>query len=761
MARQLFDRTLLKRLMVCTFLLFYKITVVTALTPEQIATTALGSTVVLIIEDNIGRSKLGSGFVIGEGQIATNAHVIDGISSGTVKLVGAETAHAIDSVLAVDRAHDLAIVEATGVSATALSFGDSDTIQVGQSVYAAGNPQGLTGTFSAGIISAIRPEGNSLVSGKVLQITAPLSPGSSGGPVLDSDAKVIGIAVGQVVSGQNLNFAIPVNFLKTLIETTTEEQRLYIFDPNLLTAIENALGKTLGSPITIEEMATITSLEARFDDIKDLTGLEFATSLTSLNLYYNDIKDLSPLAGLTNLTSLNLQDNDITDISSLSSLTSLATLDLEDNNISYISPLSGLTNLTSLNLWGNRIWDISALKDLTSLESLWLGNNLALDLSPLVANTGLGDGDLVDVRIMRTLNDASVNTHIPALRDRGVTVHRAHLYFSGPSIMRVGQTVTLDLNVGDTVDLARLKLEVDFYTTDYSIVSVTEGDFLKQNDGTTFFTAGQISSDQVEGVEVIRLSGDGVSGSGVLVSITFKGDAIGYGGSLYFDAELLTTSGTSIPHSEQSSYYLEVVASWDVNRDGEVNVTDLLIVAQKIGEYDETADLNGDARVTAADFVIVAQHLGESVTSDAPAVLAQVSVPHKTIQEWIEMVQAADDGSPAFRMGIVKLERLLMTMLPDRTALLPNYPNPFNPETWIPYHLSHAANVTLTIYDTTGASVRQLALGPQPAGYYTNKIQAAYWDGRNEIGESVGSGVYFYQLRAGDYSAIRKMVILK
>ena len=100
-------------------------------------------------------------------------------------------------------------------------------------------------------------------------------------------------------------------------------------------------------------------------------------------------------------------------------------------------------------------------------------------------------------------------------------------------------------------------------------------------------------------------------------------------------------------------------------------------------------------------------------------------------------------------------------LTPKETALLANYPNPFNPETWLPYHLAHDAEVTLTVYDTKGVLVRQLDLGHQSAGYYTDRARAAYWNCRNESGESVTSGVYFYQLRAGDYSAIRRMVIVK
>ena len=99
--------------------------------------------------------------------------------------------------------------------------------------------------------------------------------------------------------------------------------------------------------------------------------------------------------------------------------------------------------------------------------------------------------------------------------------------------------------------------------------------------------------------------------------------------------------------------------------------------------------------------------------------------------------------------------------VPPQTALLPNYPNPFNPETWIPYHLSEPANVTLTIYSAEGRLVRTLALGHQPAGIYESKSRAAYWDGRNNVGERVASGLYFYRLTAGDFAATGKMLILK
>ena len=99
---------------------------------------------------------------------------------------------------------------------------------------------------------------------------------------------------------------------------------------------------------------------------------------------------------------------------------------------------------------------------------------------------------------------------------------------------------------------------------------------------------------------------------------------------------------------------------------------------------------------------------------------------------------------------------------PQQSAeLLPNFPNPFNPETWIPYHLSNHADVQISIYDSKGELVRWLDLGHQAAGNYTDRTKAVYWDGRNEFGEHVASGLYFYQLRAGEYTALRRMVIVK
>ena len=99
--------------------------------------------------------------------------------------------------------------------------------------------------------------------------------------------------------------------------------------------------------------------------------------------------------------------------------------------------------------------------------------------------------------------------------------------------------------------------------------------------------------------------------------------------------------------------------------------------------------------------------------------------------------------------------------VPRETRVRQNFRNPFNPDTWIPFELSEDARVKIEIHDVTGRLVRTLDLGHRPAGYYLEKSKAAYWDGRNEAGESVASGIYFYQFTAGDFSAMKRMVILK
>ena len=206
----------------------------------------------------------------------------------------------------------------------------------------------------------------------------------------------------------------------------------------------------------------------------------------------------------------------------------------------------------------------------------------------------------------------------------------------------------------------------------------------------------------------------------------------------------------------------DIYALSDVNQDGSVNIQDLVIVANAIGhpraaDGELNADVNADGAVDILDLVQVANDIGDGSAS-APAMH---SLTAEQVQNWLTQIKAVDNGSPDFRRTIEVLEALLRTILPEKTVLLANYPNPFNPETWIPYQLANASDVQITIYDAKGAVVRTLELGHQAAGYYTDRNRAAYWDGRNGLGENVASGVYFYQLQTDNVSHLRKMVILK
>ena len=188
-----------------------------AQTPQEIAKKTLASTVLLIMKDANGKILgFGSGFFVRPDQIATNFHVIEGAPQGTAKLVGQETEYTIEGVKAIDETQDLVILQVAAAGVLPLPIGDSNTAEIGDTVYVAGNPKGyFEGTFSSGIISGIRGDSTN----KRLQMTAPVSSGSSGGPVVNGRGQVIGVSFATFHDGQNLNFAIPSNYLKVLITT--------------------------------------------------------------------------------------------------------------------------------------------------------------------------------------------------------------------------------------------------------------------------------------------------------------------------------------------------------------------------------------------------------------------------------------------------------------------------------------------------------------------------------------------------------------
>ncbi len=199
----------------------------------------------------------------------------------------------------------------------------------------------------------------------------------------------------------------------------------------------------------------------------------------------------------------------------------------------------------------------------------------------------------------------------------------------------------------------------------------------------------------------------------------------------------------------------------DVNGDGIVDVSDLVVVAANFGQTGpNSADVNGDGVVNIADLIKVAAALDNA---GAPSLYQKTLTAFnaKDLQQWLIQAQQLNLTDVTSQKGIRFLEQLLLTLIPKKTILLPNYPNPFNPETWIPYQLAEAADIKIQIYASDGQLIRTLDMGHQPAGLYQQRNRATYWNGKNEVGEPVASGVYFYKLSAGQFTATRRMVILK
>lgn len=186
---------------------------------REIVRRSLQSVVVVTTESPGGDPlSLGTGFFVARDLIVTNFHVVDGATRVSARVVGGGERLAVDGVVAADPVHDLAVVRLFGQGASPLDLGRSDSVAVGDSVYVIGNPEGLEGTVSTGVVSAIR----STASGVLMQMTAPVSPGSSGGPVLNTKGEVVGVAAGAMGAGQNLNFAVPVSYVSDLLRRVAE-----------------------------------------------------------------------------------------------------------------------------------------------------------------------------------------------------------------------------------------------------------------------------------------------------------------------------------------------------------------------------------------------------------------------------------------------------------------------------------------------------------------------------------------------------------
>ena len=683
-----------------------------------------------------------------------------------------------------------------------------------------------------------------------------------------------------------------------MLPPVTIAQTVNIPDVNLRVAIAEVLGKAQGARITRDEMATLRHLEAHDTNIKDLTGLEFATELAEIRCNNNSIADLSPLAGLTrlnvielrhnaikdlspvkkllnlewlivdhnlisdlspvedliNLRGLGLVDNSISDLSPIAGLIKLDRIWMHENPPMDLSPLSGLTSLRGIHTWGTpivsglsslaklpklevidicggQISDISALANLTGLKELYLVGNEISDVSPLAGLSGLtrlnlAENEISDVSPLAGLTNLTWlglnhNTISDLSPLEGLSIpivhHNTRAFPSGgPKIEGPWLWILVPgNNIGGTDWLAQASngasteqkvatagasegkpVGKDKWTAD-SIAPVGHnniGEMLKRqgvgNNGIVYGST-TLESPREQETRMFIAHRDGIK-------IWLNGELIhqkpdghwGEGYHKFFPVTL--NAGTNVllvaldnhhPNEWKGFFGFDVdteytvnrpisrIASktpaYDVNEDGQISILDLILVGQDFGKSRSTnarTDVNKYGKRNVSDLILVAQHLGEITgIPGAPSALAisSIGLEPALIQGWVAQAEIENDGSLAFQQGITNLQQLLRLLIPEKTALLTNYPNPFNPETWIPYHLSESAEVAVRIYSVSGTLVRTLHLGHQPAGIYQSRSRAAYWDGKNEFGESVASGIYFYTLTSGDFTATRKMLIMK
>ena len=299
------------------------------------------------------------------------------------------------------------------------------------------------------------------------------------------------------------------------------------------------------------------------------------------------------------------------------------------------------------------------------------------------------------------------------------------------------------------------------------------------------------SGDPLPGVQVafsVSIGGGMLSATSATTDVNGRAESILTLG-LNPGPNTVTVSVTGIQEEQTITAIAELPPiPQDVNGDDMVNILDLVLVASVLGDEggDLAADVNEDGVVNILDLVMVAGALGNAAAAPSvwyrdleedllsgvaiafpirsldPSLSTRLIAPTRAeVGQWLAQAGELGLTDATSQRGVLFLEQLFAALTPKETALLPNYPNPFNPETWIPYQLANGMNVQISIYDISGELVRQLDLGHQRAGHYTERSRAAYWDGRNGGGERVASGVYFYTLAADTFRSTRKMLVGK
>lgn len=334
-----------------------------------------------------------------------------------------------------------------------------------------------------------------------------------------------------------------------------------------------------------------------------------------------------------------------------------------------------------------------------------------------------------------------------------------------------GDRFSAAINVEAITDLAGFQLDVAFNPGIIEVVGVEEGPFLSDIGGRTYWLEPDIdnAAGVITSIVCARTGQGGTDGSGELATITFTAISVGESHLKLQNVGLSDSNGRLIPAALLSgSISVTEFPPWDVNNDGRVDILDLVVVSRHFGEaiitlLDPNPDVNRDGTVSILDIVLVGQHYGEVHPLVAPP-KGIWSVDPQYIPVLVKIYNIMKDSpnsDPDFLATKGLLHRLIFNAGISKTEVLQNYPNPFNPETWIPYRLAEGSEVNIKVYSVTGQLIRTLDLGYKEAGLYISKEAAAYWDGVTETGDYVSSGVYFYNIRAGNYNATKKMTVVQ
>ncbi len=531
-------------------------------------------------------------------------------------------------------------------------------------------------------------------------------------------------------SGGSDSIAVTINVTDVSEFTPVNERTRQVRDA-IVAAVPNVNN---AADVTAAHLAAITSLSIDYRRITALKVGDFDgfTSLTNLVLKHNSISDISALKNLTSLKWLFLGFNPISDISALKNLTALEWLYLHNNSISDISTLKNLTSLKQLFLSYNSISDISALKNLTALNWIDLSRNSISSISALKNLTALTNLKMD----WNSISDISALKNLTALTDLNLHWNPISDISALENLTSLKRLILSNNWISDISALENLTALTELALNNNSISDVSALENL------TALTELGLSGNQIldygplrrlkAAIEVIE------GHPGLTLDITIPAVAnnnapvFSDGDSTTRSVAENTASGTNIG---------SVVAATDEDTGDTLTYhlggtdADSFRIVKSSGQLQTNAELDAETKSTYTVKVAVSDGKGGT---DSITVTINVT----------DVVGAA----PSLETSLV---------IPDNTALLTNFPNPFNPETWIPYQLAKPAEVTLTIYDVRGRIVRKLRLGHQPAGIYQSRSKAAHWDGRNQLGEKVATGVYFYTLKAGNYFATRKLLIRK